>query len=37
MFEHFWAEEYFKYIKGELSSVIWKFLFIPGTLENAGF
>jgi hypothetical protein len=23
--------------KGELSSVIWKFLFTPGTPENAGF
>jgi len=36
-FEHFWAVEYFKQIPGWAVLRYMDILFIPGTLENAGF
>ena len=36
-FEHFWAKKYFKHIPGRAVLRYMDILFIPGTLENAGF
>jgi hypothetical protein len=36
-FEHFWAEEYFKYIPGRTVLSYIHILFIPGRPKNAGF
>ena len=37
VFEHFWAEKYFKYIQWRAVLSYFEILFTPGTPENAGF